>query len=229
MTTAIYRNPLARSADVEGFGMEGPGAVSFPRGRLRLESTADPLEGQAANVVFWCPEVFKDNIRISWDFHPLTEPGLAIMFFHASGSDGRDLFDPSLAPRTGPYDQYHSSDIRTYHVSYFRRMWPTERRFHTCNLRKSPGFHLVSQGADPLPAAVDADPPYRISVEVDDGHVTFAMDGLVLFDWQDDDATGGPRLAGGRIGLRQMAPLVAEYANLRVDHLAAARTSTVLA
>lgn len=219
MGSLIYSNYLATPEDVAGFRMEGPGAATFPRGRLRLESLAHPDEGQAANLVFWCDADLPDAVEISWDFHPLTEPGLAILFFHARGSGGRDLFDPSLAPRTGPYDQYHSSDIATYHVSYFRRMWPTERRFHTCNLRKSPGFHLVAQGADPLPSALDADPPYRVRVTARHGEIGFGIDGLTLFTWRDAGAPGGPRLTGGRIGFRQMAPLIAEYANLEVRAL----------
>lgn len=219
MDDVLYRNALASPDDLDGFRMEGPGVATFPQGRLRLESTADAEEGQAANLVLWCGEAFGDGIEISWDFHPLTEPGLAILFFHAAGADGRDLFDPTLAPRSGPYEQYHSSDIATYHVSYFRRMWATERRFHTCNLRKSPGFHLVAQGADPLPSALDADAPYRVAVAARQGRVTFSIDGLTLFSWQDDDAPGGRRLTGGRLGFRQMAPLVAEYANLLVRSL----------
>lgn len=219
MGALIYANPLASRDDITDFRLEGPGTASFPRGRLRLESTADPDEGQAANLVLWCDTRFGDGIEISWDFLPLTEPGLAILFFHADGSDGRDLFDPSLAPRTGPYEQYHSSDITAYHVSYFRRKYATERRFQTCNLRKSPGFHLVAQGADPLPGIADVDAPYRVRVRVADGRVAFAIDDLTLFDWHDEDAPGGPRLTGGHLGFRQMAPLIAEYSNLEVRAL----------
>lgn len=212
-----YDNPLAGPDDLDGFVLEGPGATSFPQGRLRLESTLGPDAGQAANVVLWCPADLDDGVTISWDFHPLVEPGLAILFFHAAGADGRDLFDPSLTPRSGPYEQYHSSDIAAYHVSYFRRMWTSERRFHTCNLRKSPGFHLTAQGADPLPDVADADAPYRVAVTVTKGLVRFSIDGLRLFEWHDDGTTGGPALNGGRIGFRQMAPLVAEYARLTVE------------
>lgn len=35
----IYRNKLEGPAQLEGFRMEGDGAVTFPQGRLRLEST----------------------------------------------------------------------------------------------------------------------------------------------------------------------------------------------
>lgn len=58
----IYRSTLEGPAQVEGFHMEGDGAVTFPQGRLRLESTRGPEEGQKANVVFWCPEVFRRSL-----------------------------------------------------------------------------------------------------------------------------------------------------------------------
>ncbi|MFC7111665.1 DUF1961 family protein [Nonomuraea rubra] len=162
----LYTNHLSAPQDLAGFRMEGDGAMSFPQGRLRLESLRPAAEGQAANLVLWCPEDFPPDIRVEWDFWPVREPGLAIMFFHARGRAGEDLFDPALAPRNGPYDQYHHGDIDAYHVSYFRRMWPSERALHTCNLRKSHGFHLVAQGADPLPGVMDADGPYAIRIDV---------------------------------------------------------------
>ena len=204
-----YHNPLRGPADIEGFRLEGDGAVSFPRGRLRLESLRPPEDGQDANVVLWCPADFGPDVAVEWDFWPIREPGLCILFFHARGRHGEDLFD--LALRTGPYEQYHHGDLNAYHVSYYRRMWPSERRLHTCNLRKSYGFHLVAQGPDPLPAVLDAQGPYPMRLTVHRGEVTFEVAGLLSFRWQDDDP-----LPGGKIGFRQMAPFIGEYANLRV-------------
>ncbi|MBT3292049.1 MAG: DUF1961 family protein, partial [Victivallales bacterium] len=37
-----------------------------------------------------------------------------------------------------------------------------------------------------------------------------------LFEWHDNGEDYGPVLGGGRIGFRQMSPLIAEYANLTV-------------
>ncbi|WP_433518425.1 DUF1961 family protein [Nonomuraea sp. CA-143628] len=215
--TEIYRNPLAGPDDLAGFRLEGDGATTFPMGRMRLESLRPPADGQAANVVLWCPEDLPADVRIEWDFWPVREPGLCIMFFHARGRGGEDLFDPGLAPRNGPYEQYHHGDIDAYHVSYFRRMWASERALHTCNLRKSHGFHLVAQGADPLPAALDADGPYAVRLDVLAGEITFSINDVVSFRWTDDGSTGGPALRGGKIGFRQMAPMIGEYANLRVS------------
>ncbi|HEY3558989.1 MAG TPA: DUF1961 family protein [Kribbella sp.] len=207
--TVLYENALASPADLEGFRLEGDGATSFPLGRLRLESTRPAADGQDANVVLWCPEEFPADVTVEWDFWPIREPGLCILFFHARGRAGEDIFD--LRPRTGPYDQYHHGDLDTYHVSYFRRRWPAERAFHTCNLRKSYGFHLVAQGADPIPDVADAEGPYHLRLTVRRGEVTFAVNDLPSFTWRDDSP-----LPGGKLGFRQMAPLIGEYAGLRV-------------
>jgi hypothetical protein len=216
----LYENPLTDPTDVVGFKLEGDAAVTFPQGRMRMENRRDPGEGQAANFVYWCPEDFPSDISVSWDFWPVREPGLCILFFSATGENGQDLFDSGLAERHGEYKQYHSSDINALHVSYFRRKYEDERAFHTCNLRKSHGFHLVCQGADPLPSVVDADPPYRIHVIKCAEHVVFSVNDLTIFDWVDDGETYGPRLDGGKIGFRQMAPLIGEYANLVVRKVA---------
>ena len=210
----IYDNPLASPEDVKGFRLEGEAKITFPNGRLRMENARDPSEGQKSNFVYWCPNDFPADVAISWDFHPVREPGLCILFFAAKGIKGEDIFDPNLAKRTGDYQQYHHGDIDALHVSCFRRTFPEERAFHTCNLRKSYGFHLVCQGADPIPSVEDAKPPYRICVVKCGSEVAFLINDLPIFTWIDDGKTYGPPLAGGKIGFRQMAPLVAEYANL---------------
>lgn len=212
----IYDNPLATREQMSSFRLEGEAAITFPLGRMRLESTRDESDGQKANFVLWCPDDFPPDAAIAWDFWPVREPGLAIMFFSANGTNGRDLFDESIAPRTGEYDQYHHGEINAFHVSYFRRKWPEERKFQTCNLRKSYGFHLVAQGADPIPGVMDAIGPYRMLVVKNGNRILFAVNDLLIFEWEDDGKRFGPSLGGGKIGFRQMAPLIGEYANLTV-------------
>jgi hypothetical protein len=212
----LYSNALRHPADLDGWNPEGSmRAVAGPQG-LELESTADELElGDHAHFTVWCPVELPDGICVSWSFRPLTDEGLAMVFFAATGA-GADLFSPRLAPRTGYYPQYHSGDIRTLHASYYRRKWPSERRFTTSNLRKSPGFQLVAQGADPLPAVGDVDGFYRVHIVKDGPSVRFGIDDLTVFAWHDesDDV-----LAGGRIGFRHMAPLRAAYRDLEVTSL----------
>lgn len=212
----IYYNNLSCEQDVEGFVMEGQAKVYFENGKMRMRNALDESLGQKSNFVYWCPVDFPENIAITWEFTPIQEPGLAIMFFSAKGVNGEDLFDKSLAPRDGQYNLYHSGDINAYHVSYFRRMWEDERSFHTCNLRKSKGFHLVVQGADPIPNADDAKGPYKIKVVKNNGNIIFYINDLEIFNWIDDGVTYGNVLGGGKIGFRQMAPLIGEYSNLEV-------------
>jgi hypothetical protein len=213
----IYENPLASPQDTAGFVMEGQAIVTFPQGRMRMENKLDPAEGQKANYVYWCPEEFPDGIAVTWDFWPVKEPGLAMLFFAARGIEGTDALSPELNARDGQYQQYHSGDINTLHLSYFRRnpKWG-ERTFHTCNLRKSKGFHMVCRGADPIPSVMDAEGPYHMKLVKSREEVVFFINELPVLYWQDDGISCGPVLSGGKIGFRQMAPLIAEYANLEV-------------
>ncbi|MBT2514536.1 DUF1961 family protein [Arthrobacter sp. ISL-30] len=224
-TKLLYANPLDGPGALDGWVIEGPLAVGKYDGggapgegtALELSGTLDDAEyGDHAHWTLWCPEEFPDHIRISWEFLPIAEPGLAMVFFSAAGQRGLDLFSPDLAPRTGYYPQYHSGEIDALHVSYFRHKYESERAFRTCNLRKSAGFQLVAQGADPLPPAEDANGFYAMEIIKDGARVAFSINGLPLFDWTD---ASSKVLGGGRIGLRQMAPLKAAYRNLAVQTL----------
>ncbi len=211
----IYKNPFASEDDLRGFRLEGQAILSYPNGRLRLENALDASLRQAANYVLWCPENFPDNVCFSWDFWPLREPGLSMFFFAAAGRrSGEDIFSPELAIRSGDYEHYIYGDINALHLSYFRR--GRHAQFNTCNLRKSHGFHLVAQGADPIPNVENSSPPYQISLWKRGPRVVFSVCGLAVLDWTDPGDCFGSLLQGGKVGFRQMAPLQAEYANFTV-------------
>ena len=219
MEKLIYENPLSCEEDVKGFVLEGSAKITFPEGKMRMENAISAEAGQKANYVYWCDVVFPDNIKITWDFKPIKELGLAILFFAAKGRNGEDLFDPALQKRTGEYPLYHHGDINAFHVSYFRRKEADERAFHTCNLRKSYGFHLVTQGADPIPDAAECLEPYHMTVIKRQDKVEFLINDLPIFTFEDNGETYGPLLSGGRIGFRQLAPMIAEYSDLKVFEL----------
>jgi hypothetical protein len=212
----LYNNPLSCYDDIKDFILEGEAAISFNNGHMRMQNKLSADNGQKANYVLWCPVDFPDNIRIEWDFMPIEEPGLCILFFSALGINGESIFDNKLNKRTGEYPQYHHGDINAFHVSYFRRKEPDERKFHTCNLRKSYGFNLVAQGADPIPDTADISSMYHLVLIKKGNIVKFVINDLEVFEFTDDGHTYGDILTGGKIGFRQLAPLVAEYANLEV-------------
>jgi len=216
MGELIYENSLNSKESVKDFVLEGKAKITFDTGSMRMENALSADNGQKANYVFWCPVEFPENVEISWEFRPVKEPGLAIMFFAAKGINGESIFDKSLQERTGEYPLYHHGDINAFHVSYFRRKEPDERAFHTCNLRKSYGFHLVTQGADPIPDASEEAKWYSLKVVKNNGKVSFFVNDLQVFYFEDDGTTYGPLLKGGCIGFRQLAPMIAEYRNLKV-------------
>ncbi|MBQ3705991.1 MAG: DUF1961 family protein [Clostridia bacterium] len=215
----IYENPLASARDLADFTLEGKAKLSFPEGKLQLENAENASLGQKANYVLWCRQEFPADFLWQMSFRPLREPGLAMLFFAAAGRNGQDLFDPGLSPRTGEYPQYHHGDINAFHLSFFRRKEPDERGFHTCNLRKSYGFYLTAQGADPIPDVADAMEPYLLSLWKKGPEIRFAVNDLEVLRFLDDGSTWGPLLGGGKMGLRQLAPMIGEYANWRVYEL----------
>ena len=219
----LYDNPLSSPECLRDFTLEGSALTSFPGDCLRLENAESEQLGQKANYVLWCTRSFPADLLLEMAFRPVREPGLAMLFFSASGRDGRGLFDPSLSPRTGEYVQYHHGDINAFHLSFFRRKEKDERRFHTCNLRKSYGFYLVAQGADPIPDASDADGFYTLSLLKQGPVIRFAVDDLEILRFQDDGESFGPLLGGGCVGLRQLAPMIGEYSNLRVFSLSSGK------
>lgn len=219
MEKLIYENSLSCEEDIKDFVLEGQAKITFQKNAMYMENALAAENGQKANYVFWCPVVFPAEIRITWEFQPIREPGLCILFFGAMGRSGEPLFEGNLMRRTGEYPQYHHGDINAFHVSYFRRKEPDERAFHTCNLRKSYGFHLVAQGGDPIPDADEAKEFYQLEVLKRKDLVAFYVNGLEIFRFEDDGETYGPRLAEGCIGFRQLAPLVGAYRNLKVYSL----------
>lgn len=94
-------------------------------------SKNDILELKAeSNFVLWFDYKFEQIKQIKFEFCPLSSEGLAMIFFGADGKDGKDLFSSKLEKRTGEYPQYHSSDIKCFHGSYYRRKWESERELH---------------------------------------------------------------------------------------------------
>lgn len=213
----LYNNPLASEKDLRDWRLEGQAKISFSEDRLVLENLLDPSTGDDANWVYWCTKKFPDNIIVEWEFWPIREPGLCMLFFSAKGQGGKDIFDPSLTTRDGKYPQYHSGDINALHLSYFRHRRPETRAFRTVNLRKSRGFHMVAQGACPMPPANEAISPYHMKVVKYKEIVQLSIQDFPILEWEDDGESYGPLLGEGNIGLRQMAPMKGGYSNLKVS------------
>jgi hypothetical protein len=104
--TLLYRNTFNNSSALHGWVAEGPVNATVSNDTLTLAGGGGPDD----YFVYWLPEVFPDRIRITWEFQPIQEPGLAMFFFGATSVSGGSIFDPSLKPRNG---SYHSTTPAT--------------------------------------------------------------------------------------------------------------------
>ena len=173
---------------------------------------------------------------VEYDFKPLSPIGLGIIFFSATGSDGQDVLSKDLKPRYGVFSSYINSDIDCYHISYWANNSAVGLR-GTCNLRKNSGFFNLANGPDPSVRNLDYSDKkfslkkHRIRLEKIGNRIAFYADGVLAIEFFDNeindtlDGDGNPKeknvdtgkvMAGGRIGLRQMVGLTAEYSNFKV-------------
>ena len=211
----IFESSLAQAEEVEGWVMEGPGQIDFASGWMTLCS--ERPTGGDGNIVFWCPHDFPERFVAEWEVEVLSQQGLCISFFAAAGSQGEDLFAPTLRKRTGVFRQYTQSDIDCYHISYFANAHSAPGRI-TSNMRKNSGFHVVTNG--PPGIAPGQQGAHDVRLIKDGARVHMQVDGRVVIDFLDDGNRYGPVLGAGKIGFRQMSPTVARYRRFRVQALA---------
>ena len=74
----------------------------------------------------------------------------------------------------------------------------------------------MAQGGDPLPDADEIHDFFRMKLIKQGKTVSFSINDLEILRFEDDGERFGPLLTEGKIGFRQLAPLTAEYRNLRV-------------
>jgi hypothetical protein len=172
--------------------MEGPGRMAVEGGRLVVRNTD--------HCTFWLKHKLPRDFVAAWDIQPSQVEGLAIVFIAADGIDGRDLFDPTLAKRTGLFNQYVRGDIRSYHFSYYAGTRGS------ANGRKNPGLQMVAMCRDIIGAELQAGKkgPWRVALIRRGARIDLAVDGRRFLTFTDDPKLRGPVHGAGYFGLRQM-------------------------
>ncbi|HUU29598.1 MAG TPA: DUF1961 family protein [archaeon] len=200
--------------------IEGDVQARIEDGRLRFEAAAE-TGVEKGNI--WWRKHFRGPIQIEYDYQSATPYGLSMVWWHAHGRGGEDLFSYE---RSGVYDEYVKGRMNGYHISY--------HRFNSgvSNLRKSYGFHLLASNSDPIPIA-DLE-PHHIVIYNQDNRIRFEVDGKLVHDFIDkgEGCIGGkewlhefpcqgtgPNFTQGKLGLRHTQKQVAYYDNFRVYRL----------
>ena len=148
----------------------------------------------AAETVLWYTKPLPADIRIDWEFKPLSDTGIAQLHFAAKNAG--DMISEFL-------------------LSYYNRGSAAERSFHTCSLYKNGYDNLVYKGADPM-AGAGQEGFYRLSVVKRGKDVFYGINNMELLHYHDDGITLGDFLTGGNMGLGQLPGTTALYKNLKV-------------
>lgn len=207
----FYEDTLLNTGRSTDWILEGPGLLDYTDEGLEMKS-ATP-DAKMGHFVYWLDKKIPSDFVAEWNVRILSEYGLNIVFFNATGPDGISIFDPSVEARDGDFKQYHSSDIDCYHISYYADGEEHPGR-STSNLRKNSGFYLVSNGPAGIPA--ESSDWHQVTLVKQNGRIQLAVDGDLAIDWVDDGQAYGPILGDGWFGLRQMVWSDALYKNLKI-------------
>ena len=214
----LYDNSLNDRQNVNDWIMEGPGNTKFINGWMQMHSP-----NEQGHHVFWCPIEFPDSFIAQWEVQNLKyDAGLVIVFFAAKGTNGEDIFDPTLPARDGTFDQYTLGKIKSYHISYYANAAHNPDRAHA-NLRKNNTFSLLQQGQKGIATLSSAIHQIRLLKQAN--HIQLFIDDRKVIDYVDDQPTvngvdTGRPLEGGKIGFRQMQWTHFQYRNFKVWDIA---------
>jgi hypothetical protein len=219
----IYASAFDDAAALADWRLEGGKAASIAGGKLVLESHDEGIPADNRNhLVCWLAREFPADFLLEFSVRPRSrKDGLNIVFFNARGVQGESIFDPALAKRDGLFAQYHSGDLKNYHISYWASSLEKGPRVDA-NLRKNPGFQLVSVGKD-LITEGQPDAFQTVRLYKRGGTIRLMVDDIVSVAFDDDGQKFGPVWNhAGWIGLRQMGRTVrCEYDHFKVFALKA--------
>ncbi len=209
------------SGTLDNWMTEGKVVAKIVDGKLYFESKGAETENPKGNI--WWEVKVQSPYILEFDYKSVTEYGLSMLFWNAETVDGGDLFKQK---RTGNYREYINGNLRAYHFSF--------HRFGSgkSNIRKAPGFHLVSSAPDPVSAGDTT--THRISIVSVKNRQLIFFDGKLVHNFIDNGAPclsteswehqlpckgSGKFLSGGAVGIRHTQKQIAIYDNFKIYRL----------
>ena len=213
----IYASKMAHPSDMEDWVMEGPGEIAFVDNVMQMRSMIpEPPQGTNGHFNVWCPVEFPEKFIAEWEYKPVSEHGISLIFFAAKGKNGEDIFDPLLPERDGHFQKYINDAIRNYWIVFYSN----HTRMRTSNIAttyicKSGKSSLCAMGRIGIMPGDDGFHHLRL---IKDGpHIQLQVDGKVVLDFIDPGTDRwGSILGSGKFSFRQMAFTVGAYRNFSV-------------
>lgn len=131
------------SGNLDRWMAEGDVTARIEDGVLFFSADSSQPEPEYQKGNLWLKYYVQSPYILEYDYRSLNnDHGLSMVFWNSFGLDGKNVFEWE---RSGLYDEYINGNLHAYHVSY--------HRFNSglSNIRKAPGFHLVSSHPDPIP------------------------------------------------------------------------------
>lgn len=209
------------SSNLNNWLTEGKVITKIDDGKLLVESFDLQIDNPKGNI--WWKKDFKNPFVLEFEYQSLSKEGLAMVFWNAFGINGEEIF---TWERTGKYEEYVNSNLSAYHFSF--------HRFGSgiSNIRKAPGFHLVSSVKDPID--VDDKEKHLIQIVSAENRQKIFVDKKLVHDFLDDSkpcinnqewqhslpciGTGEIPMHGA-IGIRHTQNQLAYYDNFKVYSL----------
>ncbi|MEE9443955.1 MAG: DUF1961 family protein [candidate division Zixibacteria bacterium] len=216
----VYTSENDKGGGIEAWIVEGPGIIDTEDDVIYVRSKIpDPPDPSTGHFNFWCREDMPQSFVAEWEFKPVSEYGLAGVFFSATGENGEDIFDPALPVRDGHYPQYHSGAIASYFLFYYtNRKVNRTTDYSTSWLLKA--NNISSLGKGEMGIHPRRNEFSKVCLIKDNNRIQFSVNGRVTLDFTDPgNERWGPVLNGGKIGFRQMARTVAAYRKFKVWEL----------
>jgi hypothetical protein len=213
----IYSSKMNNESSVMDWILEGPGIISFEDGKMIMRSEIpNPQDGATGHFNYWCPVEFPESFIAEWEYQPMSERGICLIFFATQGKNGEDIFLPTLPQRDGHFQPYVNDALMNYWIVFYsnhRRMRTTNMA--TTYLNKSSNSSLLSFGNIGIfPGSKEW---HHLRLIKNGSHLQLLVNNKVCLDYIDPGSKRwGPVLKGGKISFRQMAVTVGAYRNFNV-------------
>ena len=189
---------------------EGWGAADVCGGKLWVAPVtfedcgqiADQPGHEPSHMVVWNKNGFPADMMLEFTVnHHGSDNGLTLVFFAATGLEGKGIFDLTLPPRNGVYRNYNKGQLANYTDSYWSRNKAphlvARGEQYSNRVRKNPGANMLATNASRTDHCNDCD--IRVRILKVGGHIAAEIDGTVVNAVTDPEPHGS-----GYIGLRSM-------------------------
>jgi hypothetical protein len=179
---------------------------------LPVEYEADATHKQ---MYLWSKQEFEGDIYIEYEFRTNQKFGLTLLLLQASGTSRED-FMKDYPPRTsGTMALVHSSDVRNYHIEYYRQMSAVRNDNSNVAIIKNPFEYPVAYGT--YQKGYEVGTWHKIQVLQQSNKLTFAVDGTIICEGIDKEfSNNGSVLTKGHIAFRCMVNTDMHFRNLKV-------------